>query len=99
MSVGMNTAVSACDPTTSAEVEVVADAMPLVTVAGVPKGVVPSMNCTVPTATGGVTAAISVTGAPWAIADGVSAALATCTAVAWATSELLAGAAPLDSPT
>src|SRR5947209_18823455 len=93
---GVNTAVNACDPTASAEVDVVVDAMPSETVTGAPRVVAPSMNCTVPEAVEGVTAAIRVTGAPWAMADGVSAALATCTAVARGTSGLLGSAVTLD---
>ena len=61
-SVGMNTAVSWCPPT--ANVEVVAEATPLLTIAGLPRLMVPSLNCTEPTAVAGLTAAISVTGVP-----------------------------------
>ena len=61
-SVGVNTAISWCDP--AANVDVVTDAAPLVTVSGVPRLVVPSLNCTVPAAFAGVIAAVSVTGVP-----------------------------------
>jgi hypothetical protein len=61
-SVGMNTAVSWCPPT--ANVDVVVDATPLLTITGLPRLMAPSLNWTVPAAVAGVTAAISVTGVP-----------------------------------
>ena len=61
--VGVNTAVSWCDPT--ANVDVV-DAVPLLTAVGSPILVDPSLNCTMPVAAAGVTVAVSVRGLPWA---------------------------------
>lgn len=60
--VGVNTAVSECDPTPNAVV--VPDAVPLVTLTGLPRLAVPSLNCTVPTAVAGLTATVSVTWVP-----------------------------------
>ncbi len=57
---GPNTAVSRCDPPDN--VDVVADAVPLETVTGIPRSVAPSLNCTLPAATDGVTDAVNVTG-------------------------------------
>jgi hypothetical protein len=59
---GVNTAVSWCDPTVN--VDVIPDAAPLLTITGLPRLVVPSLNCTVPAAIAGVIAAVSVTGLP-----------------------------------
>ena len=66
-SAGANTAVSERDPT--ANVDVVPDAVPLLTATGLPRLVVPSLNCTVPVAVAGVIVAVSVTGVPWATGD------------------------------
>src|SRR5918998_1877304 len=63
-SVGVNTAVNWCGP--GANIDVEPDAVPLVlTVTGSPMLVVPSLNCTVPTAVDGVMVAVSITGVPW----------------------------------
>lgn len=59
-------AVSWCDPTAN---NVVCDAVPSLTVAGLPRSVVPSLNCTVPAAAAGVTVAICVTAVPWATGE------------------------------
>src|SRR5918997_2126211 len=62
---GVNTAVKWCGP--GANIDVDPDAVPLVlTGTGAPMLVVPSMNCTVPTAVDGVMVAVSITGVPWA---------------------------------
>jgi hypothetical protein len=59
--VGVNTAVSWCDPTANVD-EV--DAVPLLTAAEAPMLVEPSLNCTVPVAAGGLIVAVSVRGTP-----------------------------------
>lgn len=61
-SVGVNIALSECDPAVSDVVEKLA--MPLATVTGLPMLVVPSLNWTVPTAVDGLTVAFSATEAP-----------------------------------
>jgi hypothetical protein len=63
-SVGVNTAVSRCDP--AASIAVVCDALPLLTGTGAPTFVAPSLNCTVPVAVGWDTVALNVTALPWA---------------------------------
>jgi hypothetical protein len=60
-SVGVNTAVNWCDPTASIGAD--PTAVPLLTVTGLPRLAVPSLNCTVPAAAG-VTVAVNVTGLP-----------------------------------
>lgn len=62
----MNTAVRECEPTVNADV--LPDALPLLTRTGLPRVVIPSLNCTVPPAIG-VTVAVSATGAPGATGD------------------------------
>src|SRR5947209_12785404 len=98
----MNTAVSSCDPVANIDEEVVTTAVPSATVAGTPMSAVPSLNCTVPTNVDGVTAAISVTGAPCATVESgkvVSAALVARTAVEWVLWSTPAGGTALDTPT
>jgi hypothetical protein len=58
----VNTAVNWCAPT--ANVDVVPDAAPLLTITGFPRLAIPSLNCTVPVAVVGVTVANSDTGVP-----------------------------------
>ena len=58
-SAGVNTAVNWCAP--AANVDVVPDAVPLLTITGLPRLVAPSLNCTVPVAVAVVTVALSVT--------------------------------------
>src|SRR5882672_4026792 len=58
----VNTAVSECVPTVSAEVLVAA--VPPETVTGLPRLLAPSLNCTEPAAEDGVTVAVSVTEVP-----------------------------------
>jgi len=65
---GVNTAFSGCDPTVN--VDVVPDAVPLLTITGLPRVVVPSLNCTVPAAVTGLTAAVSVRGTFGAMGEG-----------------------------
>jgi hypothetical protein len=60
-SAGVNTAVSWCAPTVGTNV--VSDAVPLLTVAGLLRSAVPSLNCTVP-AVAGLTVALRDTGVP-----------------------------------
>ena len=60
---GVNTAISRCDP--AASVGVLPEATPLETVTGPPRLVVPSLNCTMPTAAAGVIVAVNVTRVPW----------------------------------
>ena len=55
----MNTAISECDP--AAKEDVVPNAVPLLTITGLPRLVGPSLNCTVPIAVAGVTVAVSAT--------------------------------------
>jgi hypothetical protein len=43
--------------------------LPLLTITGSPMLVLPSMNCTVPVAAAGVTAAVSINGAPCGIGE------------------------------
>lgn len=64
--VGVNTAVSECDPGPNVEMDPLA--MPLVTGTRSPRLVVPSLNCTLPAAAG-VTVAVSVTAAFWATGE------------------------------
>ena len=64
----MNTAVNWCDPGANSDVDPAAVPL-LLTVTGAPMSVVPSLNCTVPTAVGGVIVAVSVTGEPWATTE------------------------------
>ena len=64
---GLNVAVSWCSP--GSKREVVPAAVPLATTTGGPRRVVPSWNCTVPTASAGLTVAVSVTRVPWATGD------------------------------
>jgi len=59
---GVNTALNERWPATNVEVN--PDAMPLLTNTGRPMLVIPSLNCTVPSAVAGETAAVSVTGVP-----------------------------------
>jgi hypothetical protein len=59
--VEVNRAVSWCDPIVNDDV--VIDAAPLITVAGLPMVVSPSLNCTLPVADGATTA-LSVTDVP-----------------------------------
>jgi hypothetical protein len=63
-SVGVNTAISRCDP--AASIDVVCDALPLLTCTGAPTFMAPSLNCTVPAAGGWETVALNVTAVPWA---------------------------------
>jgi hypothetical protein len=66
--VGVNIAVSRCDPT--ANLDVLPDAVPsLETVTGLPRLVTPSLNCTVPTASAGLILAVNVTRLPWATGE------------------------------
>src|SRR5438309_602601 len=55
---------SRCGPV--ANIDVVCDAVPLLTLTGAPTLVDPSLNCTVPAAVGRVTLALNVTAVPWA---------------------------------
>jgi hypothetical protein len=55
----MNTAANWCDPTPNVAFSI---AVPLLTVTGVPMLVLPSRNCTVPTAAAGVIVAVIVIG-------------------------------------
>src|SRR5918997_6298226 len=61
-SAGVNTAVSWCPP--AANVDVDADAVPLLTITGLPRLVAPSLNCTLPGAVAGVIVALIVTSVP-----------------------------------
>ena len=65
-SVGMNCAVSECDPSASTDIT---EADPETSGWVVPTWVVPSKNVTVPTAAVGVTVAVSVSVAPCAAGD------------------------------
>jgi hypothetical protein len=60
--VGVNTAVSWCEP--AVNVVVVCDAVPLLMATALPMLVAPSLNCTVPAAAVGLTVAVSVTAVP-----------------------------------
>ena len=80
----MNTAVSECDP--RANVEVVPDAVPLLTGTGAPRSVVASLNCTVPAAVDGVMVAVRVTRVPWATGETGDTASAVVVAVGAAAS-------------
>src|SRR5215470_15744347 len=63
--VGVNTAVSECDPTVRLLVDRVATPVLVLTGCGPPSGFAPSLNCTVPAEEAvGVTVAVSVTGRP-----------------------------------
>src|SRR3979409_2442004 len=55
---------SRCGPV--ANIDVVCDAVPLLTVTGAPILRGPSLNCTVPAAVARVTLALNVTAVPWA---------------------------------
>lgn len=66
-SVGTKTAFSEREPT--ANVDVVPDAMPLLTGTRRPRFLVPSRNCTVPAAAAGVIVAVNVTGVPTVIGE------------------------------
>jgi hypothetical protein len=66
VSVGVNTAVSECEPSASTELT---EADPAATVWVVPTWVAPSMNATVPAAPDGVTVAVSVSDVPDAAGD------------------------------
>jgi hypothetical protein len=61
---GLNVAVSWCSPGDKRDV-VVPDAVPLMAGIGLPRGLGPSMNCTVPVASTGVTIAVNVTVVPY----------------------------------
>ncbi|MEO7194213.1 MAG: hypothetical protein ABIZ05_05225 [Pseudonocardiaceae bacterium] len=63
---GVNTAVSWCDPAANADMD--AAAVPLLTITESPMPAAPSWNRTVPAAAG-VTVAVSVTGLPWATGE------------------------------
>ena len=78
--VGVNVAVSWWGPMVNVEVD--PDAAPLVTITGLPRLVVPSLNCTVPTAAAGLTAAVSVTRVPARAPDAGEVASAVLVAVA-----------------
>jgi hypothetical protein len=86
---GVNTAVSGCDPTVN--VDVVPDAVPLVTITGLPRVVVPSLNCTVPAAVTGVTVAVSVRGTFGAMGESGDVASAVLVAGAPATTNVTVG--------
>jgi hypothetical protein len=64
--VGVNTALSEWVPTGNV---VVIDAVPPVTVTGLPMGVAPSLNCTLPTADAGDTVAVNVSPVPAATGE------------------------------
>jgi hypothetical protein len=66
-SVVVNTALSWCVPTVN--VDVVCIALPSLTITGSPMLVLPSWNCTVPTAAAGVTVAVIINGAPCGIGE------------------------------
>ena len=65
--VGVNTALSEWVPTGSV---VVMEAVPPVTVTGLPMRVTPSWNCTLPTADAGVSVAVSVSPVPVRAGEG-----------------------------
>ena len=64
--VGVNTALSECVPEASV---VVSEAVPPLTGTGLPRGLVPSWNCTLPAADAGVTVAVSVSAVPAAAGE------------------------------
>jgi hypothetical protein len=64
---GANTALNECVPEANV---VVTDAVPPVTATGLPIGVAPSWNCTLPTADAGDTVAVSVSPVPAAAGEG-----------------------------
>jgi hypothetical protein len=64
---GVNTALNECVPEANV---VVTDAVPPVTVTGLPMGLVPSWNCTLPTADAGDTVAVNVSPVPAAAGEG-----------------------------
>ena len=80
----MNTAVNWWDPGVNIAVDPAA--VPLVlTGTAAPMSVVPSLNCTVPTAVDGVIVAVRITGEPWAaieVGDVVSTVLVAVAALA-----------------
>src|SRR6476469_7888756 len=80
VSVGVNTAVSECAPVVNDEV--IVNAVPLITVTGLPMVVSPSLNWTVPAAAWGFTFAMRVTGKPWGnepLGAALSVTVVTCT--------------------
>jgi hypothetical protein len=92
VSAGVNTAVNWCCPTV--RVDVVFGAVPLTTSTGSPMLADPSLNCTVPVATAGVTVAVSVRGVPCGTGEAEPVVSAVLVAVAWL---LLAGGARLNT--
>ncbi|HKR52087.1 MAG TPA: hypothetical protein VJT72_21400 [Pseudonocardiaceae bacterium] len=91
---GVNTALSWCGPTVNFDVR--PDAVPLaVTMTGLPMGVVPSWNCTVPAAPAGVTAAVSVTSV---FSGAVEAGVVVRVVVVGAAWAIRGGGAAVDTP-
>jgi hypothetical protein len=78
----VNTAISECDP--EVKDDVLPDAVPLLTCTGLPRLVLPSLNCTVP-ATTGLTVAVSVIGVPGATEDTADVVKLTVGVVTWRT--------------
>lgn len=77
---GVNSAISECDPAVNEDV--LPDAVPLLTRTGPPRLVIPSLNCTVPTAAG-VTAAVSATGVPCMTGDTADVVSVTAVTLTW----------------